>query len=270
MKDQTAPVVNPSAIFMLATSLTVAALTIIASMAGIISPARFYPSEALRQFALANDVTNLIIGVPILLGSIWLDRRGKYIGQLLWPGALMYTLYNYLAYVVALPISWLYIAYLLIVALGIYSLVPAVANIDFDTAQARLKGRVPDHFAGAVLLLLGGFVFIRVFGVITSAELSAATVEITERSLLLADALLAPAWIIGGVMLWMRKPLGYATGLALLFQGSMLFIGLIVVFLLQPLVISAAIPWLDIVVVSLMGLICFVPLVLYWRGISRS
>jgi hypothetical protein len=211
-----------------------------------------------------------MIGVPILLGSIWLDRRGKYLGRLLWPGALMYTLYNYLAYVVALPISWLYVTYLLIVALSLYSLISAAANIDINTAKQRLNGKVPQRFAGGVLLLLGGFVFIRVFAVIASAQLGTSVIEITDRSLLLADALLAPAWILGGFLLWKKRALGYAASLALLFQGSMLFLGLIIVLALQPIFTEASFPLADILVVAAMGLICFVPLFSFLRAATSA
>lgn len=257
-------------IFTLVSSLLIAVLTIVASFSGLLSPALTYPSEALRQFALANDVTNLLLGVPILLLSILLDRRGKYLGRLLWPGALMYTLYNYLAYVVALPVTWLYLAYLWIVALCVYAMVATFMQIDRDAAGRHLNGMVPNRLAGAVLMLLGSFVFLRVFGVIINAQIRATEVTSTDQALLIADVLLAPAWIIGGVLLWKKQPWGYAAGLALLFQGSMLFIGLIIVLALQPIFSSAATPWMDILVVATMGMICFVPFALFLRGTTQA
>lgn len=261
---------NNDMILTLASSLLIAALTIVASVAGLMSPSALYPSDALRQFALANDVTNLLIGVPILVVSVWLDRRGKHIGRLLWPGALMYALYNYLAYVVALPVSWFYIAYLLIVTLCVYTLMTAFMYIDAERARRRLAGKVPERFSAVVLILLGGFVFMRVFGVIASAQLAAGEVAITERSLLLVDVLLAPAWIIGGIMLWKKQAFGYAAGLALLFQGSMLFLGLIIVLALQPILNDLPLPLIDIIVVTAMGLICFIPLSKFLRAAASA
>jgi hypothetical protein len=251
-------------------SLIIALLMAIASAGGLLFPDDLYPTGALRQFALANDVANLFIGIPILLGSLWLDRQKRYIGRLLWPGALMYTLYNYLAYVVALPIRWAYITYLLITCLSLYTLIAVFTAIDPVLTRQRLAGKVPERFSGAVLLLLGGFVFIRVLVVVIQTQMTANTIEITERSLLLADILLAPAWIIGGLLLWKKKPLGYSAGLALLFQGSMLFLGLIIVLALQPVFNDAGFPLVDIIVVAAMGLICFIPFLAYLRGASSS
>jgi hypothetical protein len=65
--------------------------------------------------------------------------------------------------------------------------------------------------------------------------------------------------------------LGYVTGLGLLFQASLLFIGLIVFLLVQPILTTGAFSLVDIVVVFvMMGLICFVPFALYVRGVGSS
>jgi hypothetical protein len=76
--------------------------------------------------------------------------------------------------------------------------------------------------------------------------------------------------IVGGVLLWRREPLGYVTGTGLLFQASMLFIGLIAVLLLRPLISGAPFLPVDILVVFAMGLVCFVPLALFLRGVGSK
>ena len=76
------------------------------SLVGLILPDSIYPSEEFIQAYMVNDVINLLIGLPILFGSMWLTRRGNLIGLLFWPGALLYVLYNYTAYIFGLPISW--------------------------------------------------------------------------------------------------------------------------------------------------------------------
>ena len=61
-------------------SFIAAALMTLLSIAGLLRPSRLYPTEALLQSCMPNDVINLVIGLPILLGSMWLARRGKLIG----------------------------------------------------------------------------------------------------------------------------------------------------------------------------------------------
>ena len=88
----------------------------------------------------------------------------------------------------------------------------------------------------------------------------------TELALQIADVVITPAWVIGGILLWRRQALGYVTGLGLLFQASMLFIALIIFLLLQPFLTTAPFVLVDVVVIFVMGLICFVPFALFVRG----
>ena len=78
------------------------------------------------------------------------------------------------------------------------------------------------------------------------------------------------AWVIGGVLLWRHKEFGYVTGLGLLFQASMLFIGLIIFLLLQPFLTTAPFVLADVVVIFIMGLICFIPFALFVRGVASN
>jgi len=50
----------------------------------------------------------------------------------------------------------------------------------------------------------------------------------------------------------------------------MLFVGLIVYLLLQPVLTSAPFSLTDVIVVLVMGLICSVPFALFIRGVVRS
>jgi hypothetical protein len=70
-----------------ALSLVVALLVAGGSLAGLLFQGSLYPTQELRRSFVANDAVNLFIGLPILLGALWLSRRGRLIGLLFWPGA---------------------------------------------------------------------------------------------------------------------------------------------------------------------------------------
>ena len=75
-----------------------------------------------------------------------------------------------------------------------------------------------------------------------------------------------PVWVIGGIWLWQHKALGYAAGLGLLLQASLLFVALLAIMALQPFLAGPRFSTSDFVVVSVMGLICFIPFALFARG----
>lgn len=95
-------------------------------------------------------------------------------------------------------------------------------------------------------------------------------IDRVELSVLIADFLVSPAMIVGGIFLWRKKALGYVSGTGLLFQLSMLFIGLTIFMILQPLITAAPFILIDIIVVLLMGLVCFIPFGLFLRGVIST
>ena len=92
----------------------------------------------------------------------------------------------------------------------------------------------------------------------------------SELAVFVADFFVAPAWVVGGVMLWQREPLGYVSGTGLLFSASMLFVGVIGIVILQAMQSNASFPLTDVLVLLVMGLICFIPFGLFVRGVVNS
>lgn len=251
-------------------SLLIALLTGAASIAALLAPHDIYLTDELRNAFFPNDIVNLLIGLPILLVSMWLARRGALVGLLFWPGALFYGLYNYLVYLFAVPFNLMFPLYLTIVTLSIYTIIGLVAAVDGDAVKRRLNGRVPERFGGAVLAALGSLFILRVIAIMVGALANQTTIARLEMALLVADFIISAALVIGGVLLWRRQALGYVGGTGLLFQASMLFIGLIVILLLQPFLTTAPFVLVDVVVIFVMGLLCFVPFALFLRGAARS
>jgi hypothetical protein len=253
-----------------AISLVIAALMAVASVAGLLYQTIIYPTDELLQAFVPNDVVNLVIGLPILLGSMWLARRGRLIGLLLWPGALFYVFYTYIIYVFSMPLNVAFLLHLTLVTLSAYTMIGLVASIDGEAVQDQLTGAVPERAGGGVLAGLGILFFVRVMGVMVSAVISQTPVAATELALHVTDFMITPAWVIGGALLWRREALGYVTGLGLLFQASMLFIGLIFVLILGPIVTAAQFVLSDVLVIFVMGMVCFIPFALFVRGAASK
>lgn len=263
--DQKLPVRGELRLFY-AASVLIALLMAVVSLVGLTNRELVYPTEELVQGFAANDVANLFIGLPILIWCMWSARRGKLTGLLCWPGALIFVAYNYLAYVFVLPVSWAFFGYLGLVVLSVYTLVGLVAITDGSAVQGRLAGRVPERFAAGVLTAFGALFFLRVFleigGTLTGGE----PMPGPELGANISDFFTSPLLVIGGVLLWRRRPFGYLAGLGLLFQASALFIALILFLVVQPVLTNAPFAALDVVFVLVMGLVCFVPFGLFLKG----
>lgn len=246
-------------------SLLTALLAAGLSLLGLLLPRALYPTGDLRRSFLSNDVVNLLIGLPALLAAMWSARRGSLAGLLFWPGALLYVTYNYIAYAVAMPAAPQFVPCLLLVLLSGYTVLRLFAGVDGESVRQRLGGRVPERFAGGVLTGLGALFFLRGVG-----QLAQAAVTGPELAVVIADLVITPLWIVGGILLWRKRPLGYVGGAGLLFQACMLFIALLVFFILQPITAGTPFPATDFTVIFAMGLVCFVPFGLFVRGILRN
>ena len=253
-----------------ALSFIVAILMTAVSFGGLFFSSATYPADELTQTFVPNDVVNLVIGLPILLGSMWLARRNKLVGLLLWPGALLYFVYNYIPYIVGIPIGFITLAYLLIVLLSAYLTFYLLKNIDKESVGKQLVGIVSEKISGWVLVVFGILFIFRAVGMITQALIDQTPLPLSELGVLIADLVLSALWIAGGALLLRRLPLGYVSGLGLLFAASMLFIGLIVYLLLQPILMGVQFALIDVLVVFIMGMVCFIPFTLFLRGVASS
>ena len=166
-----------------------------------------------------------------------------------------------------MPFNVAFLLHLALITLNVYTIIGLVANIDGKVVQQWLTGAVPERVAGGILAGLGLLFFLMVIGNIVYTLIGQTPIAETELALPTSDFLIAPSWVIGGVLLWRRKEFGFVIGLGMLFQARMLFIGLIISLLLQPFLTTAPFVLVDVDVIFIMGLIVFIPFVLFVRGV---
>ena len=134
-------------------SVIIALIMCVASVTGILYGSNIYPASQVSN-NFGTDVLNLVIGLPVLLGSMWFARRGSLIGLLLWPGALFYILYVYTFYIVGVPFNILFPPYVTLVTLSAYTIIGLIASIDGDEVRQRLRGKVPVRTTGGIFFLI--------------------------------------------------------------------------------------------------------------------
>ena len=243
---------------------------IVASTAGIMYRTVMYPTEKLSVGLVSTDFLNLVVGLPILLVSMWLTRRGKLAGLLCWPGALFYVLYIYTSYL-AVPMSLLLIPHIILIVLSAYSIAAIVASIDSAAVRQRLDSAIPARSTGCILISIGVLVFAYQIVKIVAGLISQTPPDSMELVQWIDDLVVgSPALLIGGYLLLRRRALGYVAGAGLLLMCSMLFIGVIPAMVFQALAADTPIDVIGILVVFFSSMICFIPFVLFLRGVAKT
>jgi hypothetical protein len=264
------------------TSLLIALLMVVVSAAGLargstslygVDPNRDLGVSAstagvLVPGFLVQDIFNLAVGLPMLVGLLWLVQRGSQIGLLLWPGALFYVAYTYVHYLVGAPFSALFLGYVAIVALSAYTTIGLVASIDGDTVRQRLAGAVRPRIVGGVLV---GLALLTVGqdagGAVATALAGGASIEPLARGVWIADLTLGvPAMLIVGALLWRRASLGYVAAAGLLLSFGMTSVVIAAMIALQPVLTGAPIDDAMVMGLLIFGAVSLAPLLLFARG----
>src|SRR5215210_5258772 len=78
-----------------------AVLLVISSIAGLLYGSRglYEPYPASLAGLVGQDIVTLVVGLPLLVASMWVTARGSTSGLLVWAGALFYFAYSYYFYV---------------------------------------------------------------------------------------------------------------------------------------------------------------------------
>jgi hypothetical protein len=217
---------------------------------------------------LALDTYNLVIGLPILLTVLWLAYRGSLIGMLLWPGALFYMVYTYALYLVGAPFSVLFLPYIALVAVSASTIISIVVSIDGEQVRLRLRGVVPARAIGVILIGLAILTLAQdASGAVVTALAGGAPLEPLARHVWIADlALEVPAMLIGGVLLWRHKRLGYVAGAGLLLQFGLTPTGLAAIIAFQPILSASPLDVGTIVGLLIFSMVCFASLAFFIRG----
>lgn len=263
-------------------TLVIAALMAVVSMAGLALGARgLYGPDPLLAVGvtpvaggllvpgwLGQDAVNLVVGVPILLGSLWLARRGSLIGLLLLPGALFYVLYTYTLYLVGAPFSVLFLLYVPLATLSAYVIIGLLSGFDREQVRQQLSQPVSARLIGGLLVVLALLTLAQdASGALLTALGGAAATAAMARPVWIGDlAVEAPAVLVGGVLLWRRRALGYAVGPGLLLQYGLTPIGLVANMALGGVLTQSPLDVGTSIVLLAFGLVCFVPLAFFVRG----
>lgn len=216
-------------------TVPIALLAMSASVLGLLFEDEIYGRETANWAAQAigQDIANLI-AFPAMLVAAFFAGRGSIRAYLVWMGLLVYSAYSYAIYSFALNFGPLFLVWVAVFGLSVYTLVGALVSLD----TAKLKESVPagksDRFAARLLVAIGsGFALLWLSEIVPPMLAGDRPETLKEVGLLtnpvhvLDLALLLPALVIGGVLLGRRCPLGYVMAPVLLVATFFLAVGII-------------------------------------------
>ena len=186
------------------------------------SLATFLVAGVLRGTAVMNgsargtSLVVLLIGVPLLAGSMLAASRGSAGAVLTWLGAAAFLLYNSLMFVFATPINRLFLLYLAMLSLSAWSLGVVLWQADARALAGRFSARVPVRgiaaYVWVVVVLNAAAWLARIVPALAGSGTPAFLrgTGLTTNVVYVQDlALWLPLMAVAAVWLWWRRPWGY-------------------------------------------------------------
>jgi hypothetical protein len=184
-------------------------------------------SVSIAAQEVAQDVVTLLVGIPLLLVSLWRFRRGSLRGRLLLTGTLAYFLYTYASYSFGAAFNDLFLVYVALFSLSLFATVMGVASIDIPTLPRCFSQRLPRRSIAIFLFVVAAFLLFAWLGRIVPSQLRhGPPVGIESSTTLVIQVLdlglIVPASVLGGVLLLQRRAWGYLLASVVLIQGATL------------------------------------------------
>ena len=220
-------------------SVLVSVLVAITSLCGILLPATYAretPAWAIQ--AVGQDWANLAVVVLLLIGTYYVWNRSLR-GYLVWLGVYLYLIYAFAIYAFAVHFQSLFLAYVAVLGLSLYTLAGGLMAARSDRLAPVLQGNPRARMAGGLLFVIGAM-----FAALWLSEivphLLAGTIPpaLTETALptnpvhVLDLAFLLPGMIVTAVLLWRREFLGSLMAVPLLVFAVTMGLGIVVSFAL--------------------------------------
>ncbi|WP_202915891.1 hypothetical protein [Pontibacter pamirensis] len=164
---------------------------------------------------IAQDVVTLAVGIPLLLISLLLFRKGSLRGMFLLCGTLGYFLVTYLFYTVMGMYNVLFLAYVMLLASSFFAFLLSLRAFQTDTVRASFADNAPVKFAGGFLMFSAiaiGALWLSIVvpplfdGTVIPIQVEHYTTLVVQG---LDLGILLPAAFVVGLLLVKKKAAGY-------------------------------------------------------------
>jgi hypothetical protein len=210
-------------------SMAAAVVAMVGNVAGLARIEVVYGWEhpSLTDQAIAQDLVNLAVVSPLLIGFAVAAARGSARACLGWLGAVMFTVYNYVIYAMSIHFGLLFLAWVAVLGLASYALLGGLSAVDTSGVRDATHAE-PARTAGWFLIVTAGlFAALWLSDIVPALASGGQPAAIADLGVptnpvhVLDLAIFLPAAVAAGVLLLRRRPAGSVLGPALL-----MFLGL--------------------------------------------
>ena len=192
--------------------------------------------------AVGQDFITLVVALPVLVISAILAARGSRRAHMVWLGVLVYLVYTYVMYALAIQFNSLFLVYVALLGCSLYALIGGLVTTDFVGIKAHFSRGTPVKAVSiflAVVAVLFYFLWLSEdIPALLAGEVPQGVIDSeapTDVVHVLDMVWILPAMVLTAVWLWRGRALGYALAGTLLSFLSLLVLAIISMIVLEVL-----------------------------------
>jgi hypothetical protein len=136
-------------------TIAVIALAALSSLIGLFRTDHYQAASDLVTSYRVQDLTVLLVGIPVLAAGLWLETQNSSRGRVIWLGGMAFMTYMWASIAVQVPYNELFLVYIALFGLSLFTFVSGTLTTDADRIYQQVDGRINTTMYGGALLLIG-------------------------------------------------------------------------------------------------------------------
>jgi hypothetical protein len=216
----------------------------------------------------AQDYISLILGIPLLLYSLWMFNKNTLKGKLLLTGTLGFFLYTYMSYSFLWTYNFMFLVYVGTMSSSLFAFILTILSIDINNLKSNFNEKMPLKLLGRFQIFLGVAVFMLWIGKIVPSLINGSVpVGLEHYTTLVIQAMdlgfVVPTAILSGILIMKKNNFGYLLSSIVIIKGVSLLTSLSAMIIFQILagVNMSIVEIIMFPLFNILTIICFIILI---------
>lgn len=181
-------------------------------------------SVSVASQGISQDIVTVILGIPLLIVSLYLSRKNLLKGRLLLSGTLAYFLYTYTSYSFLWMYNSLFLIYVILMSTSFFAFLLTMMSFDIEDLPHHFNNDLPVKFLGSFFIFIGisvGLMWLgRIIPPLLTHSIPPSLEHYTTLTIQALDlGFIVPIAILSGILIIKKQPFGYLLSAVITIKG---------------------------------------------------
>lgn len=230
-------------------------------------------SVSMASQGIAQDIVTLLMGIPLLLTSLFISNKGLIKGKLLLTGTLGYFLYTYTSYSFLSMYNSMFLIYAILISTSFFAFILMMMSFDMKSLSSHFDSKLPVKAIGGFILFLSIAVALMwLKRILPSIFGDGIPVGIEHYTTLPIQALdlgfVLPTAVLSAILLMKRRPFGYLLSSVLLIKFITMLTAITAMIISQAM-LGVEMSIIEIIIFPVLNILIIYPLYIILKNIKE-